>query len=49
MSLLVFAEEFVFARIEEVGVRVESAGRPRNGAFIDGLVGIDFVGEVLLD
>ena len=46
VALLLFAHQLVFARIEEVGVRVERAQHARNRALVDGLIGADFVGKV---
>ena len=38
---LVFAQELIIARIEEVRVRIERAQHARNGALVNGFVGID--------
>ncbi len=48
VALLVFAQQLIVARIEEIGMRIEGAWRARNGALINGLIGVDLVGEVLL-
>ena len=49
VALLVFAQELVIAGIEEIGVRVERAQHARDGALVDGFIGIHLVGEVLFD
>src|SRR5260370_17711050 len=48
MALLILAEKLEVARIEEVGVRIESAEHSRNRALVDGFIGSYGVGEVLL-
>ena len=47
VALLVLTQELIIARIEEIGVRVEGAECARDGALIDGFIGIHLVGEVL--
>ena len=47
VALLVLAEELVIARIEEIRMWIEGAEHPRNGALVDGLVGIDGFGKIL--
>ncbi len=49
MALLIFTQELVFARIEEVRMRVERAEHAGDGAFVDGFIGIHVVGEVLFE
>src|SRR5262249_38475680 len=43
VALLVFTEELIVARIEEVGVRIKCPQHPRNRALIDGFLGFHLI------
>ena len=49
LAALFLAEQRVRLGIEEVGVRVERVQHARNGAVVDGFVGVDRLGVVVLD
>ena len=49
MAFLILPQKLEFVRIEEVGVGIERPEHAGNGALVDGLIGTERVGEILLD
>ena len=49
VAALFVAQRLEIVGIEEVGVRIERPQHPRDRAFIDGLVRLQLIGEILLD
>ena len=48
-AALIFAQQRVGLGIKEIGVRIEHVQHARNGAVVNGLVGVHRLGIVLLD
>lgn len=48
-TVLLFSHERILLRIEEAGMRIEDVQHAWNSAVIDGLIGIDRFGVILLD